>query len=125
MEGFRPLEADDLAIGESLRRTTCLPTSTPPELLKLRTRHHLIAQLLAIGMKPKDVALKTGYSISRISILQLDPSFKELLVNYAAEQENLTVDVKERLRHLSMDSIDVIQSPVRRRSGAIHEQRAF
>ena len=106
---IRPLEAEDLVIGESVRRTVTLPTSTPPELLKLRTRHHLIAQLLAIGMKPKDVALKTGYSVSRISILQLDPAFKELLANYTSEQENLTVDVKERLRHLSMDSIDVIQ----------------
>jgi hypothetical protein len=70
----------------------------------------MIAQLLAIGMKPKDVALKTGYSVSRISILQLDPAFKELLANYTAEQDNLTVDIKERLRHLSMDSIDVIQA---------------
>lgn len=107
---IRPLEAEDLAIGEQVRRNTTLPTSTPPELLKLRTRHHLIAQLLAIGMKPKDVALKTGYSISRISILQLDPAFKELLANYTSENENLVVDVKERLRHLSMDSIDVIQA---------------
>lgn len=106
---IRPLEAEDLAIGENLRKEVKLPTSTAPEILKLRTRHHLIAQLLAMGMKPKEVALRTGYSVSRISILQLDPTFKELLANYVAEQDNLTVDIKERLRHLSMDSIDIIQ----------------
>lgn len=105
----RALGFEDVILGADLRKSQKVPTSTPPELLKLRSRHHMVAQLLAMGQRPKDVAFKTGYSQSRISILQADPAFKELLSSYEAEQINLSYDVKERLRTLSMESIDLIQ----------------
>lgn len=105
----QPLAEEDIILGADLRGKQKLPTSTAPEILRLRSRHHLIAQMLAAGVKPTVVAFKTGYSISRISILQADPMFKELLANYQGLQENINFDVKERLRLLSIDAIDALQ----------------
>lgn len=105
----RPLTEEEVVLGAELRSQQKVPTSAPPEILKLRSRHHLIAQLLSAGLKPSEVALKTGYSISRISVLQADPAFKELLSNYKGLQENIEFDVRERLRLISLDAIDVIQ----------------
>src|SRR5262245_6833348 len=105
----RPLTEGELALAAQARANTRQPSGAPPEILRLRSRHHLIAQLLASGMKPSEVALKTGYSVSRISILSVDPMFKELLANYTGLAENITFDVKERLRLLSLEAIDELQ----------------
>ena len=99
-------------MGLELRSQQRITTSLPPEIMKLRSRHHLIAQMLAVGVRAEDVAVRTGYSVSRISILQMDPAFKELLASYQNQHENLVFDVKERLRQLSMESIDLIQDRI-------------
>lgn len=57
--------------------------SKPPAIKQIRDVHHSLARCLALGMKPAEASLVTGYSISRISILQSDPSFKELLEFYS------------------------------------------
>lgn len=109
----RGLTGDEITQGAALRASGAqMPTSSSPTLQRLRSRHHLIAQLLAGGMKPAQVARTTGYSFSRISILQADPTFKELLAAYEGQSENLAFDVKERLRQLSLDTIDVLQQRV-------------
>jgi hypothetical protein len=106
---IRPLTEEEVALGAELRAQQRVPTSAPPEILRLRSRHHLIAQLLATGLKPTEVAFKMGYSISRISVLQADPMFKELLANYQGLQENREIDVRERLRLISIEAIDELQ----------------
>src|SRR5262245_29652100 len=105
----RPLTESEIVLGAEVRATTKQPTGTAPAILKLRSRHHLIAQLLASGLKPNEVAVRTGYSVSRISILQADPMFKELLANYVGLSENISFDIKERLRVLGLDALDVLQ----------------
>src|SRR5215813_12581621 len=97
-ERLRGLTEEELILGARMRRTANLPTSVPPAIQRIRSRHHLMAQMLASGLKPTEVAQKTGYSISRVSILQADPAFKELVSNYRGQSENLFFDVKERLR---------------------------
>lgn len=62
--------------------------SQPSPLKRVRTVHHQIARELATGAKPIEIAATTGYSLSRISILQNDPLFQEL-VNFYVEQENV------------------------------------
>lgn len=54
-------------------------------LKRLTERHHALARLLATGTPPGQAAVITGYDSSRISILQTDPSFKELIEFYSLE----------------------------------------
>jgi hypothetical protein len=64
---------------------------TAPAVKSLRDRHHHLARVLATGAKPAEASLITGYSLSRISILQADPAFIELLAFYR-ESENVVKD---------------------------------
>ena len=66
-----------------------LVTSQTPTLARLRGIHHEIARLLATGLSPAEVSACTGYSPSRISTLQADPSFKELLTFYSQKESEL------------------------------------
>lgn len=81
-----------------------LETSQPPTLARLRGIHHDIARLLSTGLSPAEVSAITGYSPSRISTLQNDPSFKELLSFYAQKDAEVFVDVRKRLATLGMDA---------------------
>lgn len=81
-----------------------LTTSQTPTLARLRGIHHDIARLLATGLTPAEVSAATGYSPSRISTLQNDPSFKELLSFYSKKDKEVFVDVRKRLATLGMDA---------------------
>lgn len=85
------------------------PTSKPPALNKLRTTHHEMARLLALGLKDVDISRIMGYSQSRISILKNDPLFKELMEHYSAMRDNIVVDVGSRLSSLSVTALELIQ----------------
>lgn len=81
-----------------------LPSSETPTLARLRGIHHDIARLLATGLTPAEVSATTGYSPSRISTLQNDPSFKELLAFYSDKEAEVFVDVRKRLAVLGLDA---------------------
>lgn len=91
------------------RAAAPLPSSAAPSLAKLRQIHHEIARLLASGLSEADVAASTGYSLSRISILKSDPSFKELLAYYSARSEEVFIDVRKRLAMLGTDAVAELQ----------------
>jgi hypothetical protein len=76
---------------------------------KMRNTHHMLARLLAEGRAPGECALVTGYSPSRISILQHDPAFQELLGYYKSQAEAKYLDVHERLATLGMAALDELQ----------------
>ena len=48
--------------------------------------HHLVARLLAAGLRPGEVAERAGYSGTRISVLLGDPSFQNLIAEYRREE---------------------------------------
>lgn len=81
-----------------------LTTSETPTLARLRGIHHDIARLLASGLAPAEVSAVTGYSPSRISTLQNDPSFKELLAYYKQKSDEVFIDVRKRLATLGLDA---------------------
>lgn len=83
--------------------------STTPVLKQLRNTHHMAARLLAEGKSNNDVSLITGYSPSRISILQDDPAFEELIAYYKANVEAQYINVHERLASLGMASLEELQ----------------
>jgi hypothetical protein len=102
---YRPLTAEDAAIAEQAPAEVV----GPPHLVRLRTRHHVLAQLIATGLPDKKVAVATGYSQGRISVLKADPAFKELLAHYMKAGEAVNFDIRSRLEHLALDSIEVLQ----------------
>lgn len=84
--------------------------SAPIPLKTLRSSHHQLAQLLARGdQSDAEIALITGYSPSRISILKSDPSFAELLAGYREVREAVFVDTLERMKVLGLSTLDELQ----------------
>lgn len=82
--------------------------STAPNIKSLRESHHALARSLASGVKPAEASIITGYSTSRISILQADPAFKEL-VQFYRENANLAyADLHERMGVLALDAAETL-----------------
>lgn len=79
-----------------------------PPLQRLRARHHALAKALAEGMRPGIAAATFGYDPSRVSILQADPTFCELVEHYRASAEHDYAQMRSRLLGLSVEAIDEI-----------------
>jgi hypothetical protein len=101
----RALDEGDLVLIRSGVKDA--PSMASP-LQRLRSRHHALAKALAEGMRPGIAAATFGYSISRVSILQSDPAFNELLAHYRAEKDHDYARVHERLVGISVDALDEI-----------------
>lgn len=72
---LRDLSRDDLAV-------LTKPRARLRAADRFKDSHHRIARLFAAGLRHPDVAAKTGYSESRVSVLHADPSFQELIAQY-------------------------------------------
>lgn len=83
--------------------------STPRSLVRIHSSHHSLARCLAAGMKPAQAGLVTGYSASRISILQADQAFQALVADYRNEAKSVFADLAERMSNLSLDAIEILQ----------------
>jgi len=81
----------------------------PVSLVRIHASHHALARCLASGMRPSQAALVTGYSNSRISILQGDPAFQALVADYREEAKIPFADMAERMSGVSMDALEIIQ----------------
>jgi len=75
-----------------------------PALKRLSERHHALARCLASGMEPGDAAITCGYVTSRVSILQADPAFQELLAFYRQSVDTKYLDMHGVLAGLSLDA---------------------
>lgn len=85
--------------------------SKPAGLVKrLSSRHHLLARKLAEGLSPGEAGLIANYSPSRVSILQADPSFRELVEFYKAEVKGVFVGMHEKLAGLSEDALEELRT---------------
>lgn len=78
--------------------------SKPTPLKRLSERHHSLARALAAGMSPGHAAISCGYDISRVSILQSDPAFRELMNFYREAKDAEYVQMHEALAGLSLDA---------------------
>jgi hypothetical protein len=81
-----------------------------PHVKRLTDMHHYIARLVAQGEAGYAIALATGYSESRISILKADPAFQELVASKREEVEAIRLDVfrqtQAKAAAASMDGLD-------------------
>jgi hypothetical protein len=79
----------------------------------LRQSHHVLARLIAKGtLTMTEISSITGYSLSRISILKADPTFKELVSSYSAMEAEghkiATADMYVRLASLGFDAVETL-----------------
>ena len=103
-EIVRSLDEADLALlGEE-------KGSKPSAIKRISERHHALARNLAAGMGPGEAALVCGYSASRVSILQDDPAFKELVIFYSADVDRAYADLHTRLSGLAVTAADELMS---------------
>jgi len=94
------LDENDLVLLASSDRDTSSP------LKRIRSRHHALARSLARGMRPGVAASYYGYSASRISVLQADPTFQELVAHYKDSDDVDYSKMDERLLGISVDALD-------------------
>lgn len=106
-----PLEIELVgrATEEEILTNDNISTAQAPTIKRLKQIHHELARLLASGLTPAQVAASTGYSSSRISILQKDPSFKGLMDHYSAHRDEIFCDVHKRMAVLGLDAADELQ----------------
>lgn len=86
--------------------------NAPVTLKRLRDSHHAVARLLAHGLTPLQVSIQTGYSPSRISILQRDPTFRELLAEYSRETDTRGVAFEYQMELVAKDVVQEIHERI-------------
>lgn len=106
-ECLRDLTDSDMALIESTPAG-----ETPPELKRLTDRHHMLARLIAAGVKEEDAAFQTGYSLARVSILKNSPAFRELLAFYRENVDKQYTNVVEHMAGLSKDALVVLRDRI-------------
>lgn len=103
-EVVRALDPADLVLTQAEKG------SKPNPIKRISERHHSLARNLAGGMEVGEAAIICGYDISRVSILQSDPTFKELIAFYRRDVSNTYRGMHERLAGVSLDALDELQS---------------
>lgn len=100
----------DLEIAGAVRALTEAEVLEPaparaPTLVRLRESHHQVARLFAHGVRPQAIATQTGYALSRLSVLQTDPSFQELVEFYRQSKEDAAINVEARMLGVALDAL--------------------
>lgn len=112
----RPKKMVAWEVVRSLRVPDDLPLLTESlpapraNLKQIRHSHHRLAELLAQGTDQVEASRLTGYNNAYISVLQTDPTFKELITYYTAQKEQTFIDVIERMRSLGLSTLDELQA---------------
>lgn len=81
-------------------------------LKQLRASHHAVARMLAQGVPPMEISAICGYDPSRISVLQNDPSFRELVRFYELRKDELLTDVNGRIQVLTLEAMEVLSDRI-------------
>lgn len=86
--GRKPKEPAILAIRELTREELkSIPRAKAPNaVVRLRESHHRVARLIAMGLRPFQVAEETGYALATISQMKQSPAFQELVAQYTKEE---------------------------------------
>jgi hypothetical protein len=87
----RPLVEADL---EFLRQKS---VGVQNRVKNLRDSHHMVARLIAAGLRLNDVAKQTGYSFARIYQLSGDPAMKELVAKYRGTMDKAFEETADQI----------------------------
>ena len=99
----RPVTEEDLKVLAQPRDVRA------PALKRLSTRHHRLARCLAEGMSPGEAAIACDYVLSRVSILQDDPTFQHLVQTYKKQVDAHYSDLHEKLSQVAGTAASLIQ----------------
>ena len=102
----------ELSKADVLVRQNSSIGSVTPHLKRIRHTHHRLARLVASGVRPVEISAQTGFSPGRISTLQNDPAFAELVVFYKENEIDAFFDDKEKLLALRSDIVEELQRRV-------------
>lgn len=104
----------DLEIAGAMRALAPTETASQaaPVLKRLRDSHHAVARLLAHGQTPEQVSLATGYAPSRISTLQRDPMFRELLAFYAKTADVARMEFEAQMEIIARDAAQAVHERI-------------
>ena len=86
--------------------------SKTPALKRISERHHALARTLASGVTSGEAAIICRYDISRVSILQSDPAFQELVEFYRGEVIDKYLGLHEQLAGLASDAAELIADQI-------------
>lgn len=100
----RPLQVADLALLAVPGHTEAMTVT------KVSERHHALARLLASGVAPGEAAVVIGYTLSRVSLLQGDPAFAELVAFYRDRVDTEFMDTMGQLAGMSKDLIQELRT---------------
>jgi hypothetical protein len=88
------------------------PKVAQPIIQRLRASHHAMARHLAMGKSVKEVALLCSRTPQRVSDLQKDPAFNNLVTYYHEEFTDTVIDqaqtVQETITDIAQMSADAI-----------------
>jgi hypothetical protein len=90
----RDLDSNDMLRLATLPR---VPTAVPT-LQRIRAQHHRIAQYLAMGKTSGQVAIIVGSTTQRISQLERDPTFQELMSYYQEQMADTNIEAGQRIQ---------------------------
>lgn len=96
-------------VGEDLAMLDVSRASTAPAIKRLSERHHSLARTIASGTPIGDAAIICGYDLSRVSILQSDPTFAELVAFYRKDFQLQYADLHTNLAGLASDAVDELR----------------
>lgn len=68
------------------------PRGRVAPIQRFRDSHHRMARLFASGLRVKEVAELTGYSISRVSLFHSSPAFQELIAQKREVEDEVLKD---------------------------------
>lgn len=100
----RALTRDDLALIVEARSPTGNGTSTSA-VARLRDSHHRIARLFAAGLRIGEIVERVGYSYNRVSTLQRDPAFQELIATYRGKVDAAFEREQDEYAKLTMSNM--------------------
>jgi len=89
-------------------------------------RHNLAVQLHALGHTNKEIALITGYTENRVSIIINDPRAREIIQDTLASISGNITDLHTRLKIHAVEALDEIVNELRHsRDERVKQKAAF
>lgn len=105
---LRDLTEADLLAAERITPQKQQPTSVG----KIRTSHHSVARMVAIGKPVVEIAATVGRDPSGIYKLLHDPAFQELVSYYRSMTDEVQIDTARRIAGMTNDAMEVIHERI-------------
>lgn len=86
------------------------PKANSSNISRLRDTHHALARALAMGLSQAEAAEVAGYSYVRVSLLQDDPAFQELIAHYRGIKEEEFRDFHKQAASLTLDMLEELRT---------------